>query len=204
MRGAALDAHFRSLAPEMRDAAVTAWLGVARSAGERGELDALAEASDLVGHHASDVDAIRALVATVPIREDDVFVDLGAGSGKVVLLVQLLTGATCIGIELQAKLVAEARLAATRLALPATFVQGDVRAAPLGDGNVFFLYAPFTGAVLEAVLARLRAVASVRPIVVATLGLDLRAPWLVPRPIDAFWLAIYEASPASVCATDAI
>ncbi|MGH7439753.1 MAG: hypothetical protein ACRENE_29025, partial [Polyangiaceae bacterium] len=45
-------------------------------------------------------------------------------------------------------------------------------------------------------LGRLRAVAIRRPIVVAALGVDLdrAASWLVRRPLDAFWLALYDGA----------
>jgi hypothetical protein len=61
---------------------------------------------------------------------------------------------------------------------------------------VFFLYLPFTGAVLRTVLERLHGIARRRDIVVCTLGLDLpKSPWLTPRETDAFWLSIYDGCP---------
>jgi SAM-dependent methyltransferase len=158
----------------------------------------------LVGHHASGVDAILRMLREAPVREGDVLVDLGSGLGKVVLLASLLTGARARGVEIQPELARRSRAAAERLraagALRAEIdiVTGDVRDAPLDDGTVFYLYTPFTGPVLAAVLARLRAVAARRAperIVVCALGLDLdrAGPWLVPRPTDAFWLTIYDS-----------
>lgn len=150
----------------------------------------------LIGYHASGIEPILQIVAEVPITERDVVVDLGAGLGKVVLLVHLLTGAKARGIELQPDLVERAREAAARCAADVRFDHGDARTAHIEDGNVFFLYLPFTGPVLLEVLERLRAVALRRKIVVCTLGLDLdrHAPWLVRRGIESFWLAIYDSA----------
>ena len=131
----------------------------------------------------------------MPVATDDVFVDLGAGLGKVVMLARLLTGATARGIEIQPVLVDRARAAASALGIDASFTEADVRDADLDDGTVFFLYAPFTGPVLADVLERMHAVAKRRSIVVCALGVDLErdARWLAPRPSDAFWLTIYDS-----------
>jgi hypothetical protein len=149
-----------------------------------------------VGYHASGVAAILQMLIEVPVVAGDVLVDLGAGLGKVVLLTRLLTGASVRGVEMQPALVSRAREAADRLGLQdVTVAQGDAREADLAGGTVFYLYAPFTGPVLVEVMDRLRCVATRRAIVVCTLGLDLEreAPWLVRRPLDSFWLAIYDS-----------
>jgi hypothetical protein len=149
-----------------------------------------------IGYHASGVAAILRMLIEVPVVAGDVLVDLGAGLGKVVLLTRLLTGATARGVEVQPALVGRAREAAVRLGLQdVTYAQGDAREADVADGTVFYLYAPFTGPVLVDVMDRLRSVAMRRAIVVCTLGVDLEreAPWLVRRPLDSFWLAIYDS-----------
>jgi len=181
-----------SVAPSERDAVVEGHLDIDGSA------SSAAPGADLVGYHASGVASIVRMSIEVPVTEDDVFVDLGSGLGKVVLLTHLLTGATARGIELQSDLVERARRAAARLDLDVRFVHADVRVvvgAELDDGTVFFLYAPFTGAVLGDVVQRLHTVASRRPIVVCALGVDLErvASWLVRRDVDAFWLTIYDS-----------
>lgn len=135
----------------------------------------------------------------MPVLADDVFVDLGSGRGKVVFVAHLFTGARCRGIEREGSLVRDAARARGRLEregpMDVSFVHSDARDAAIDDGTVFFLYVPFTGAVLKAVLDRLFVVARARAIVVCTLGFDLErdAPWLSRRPLDAFWLAIYDS-----------
>jgi hypothetical protein len=189
-----LVAWLASLSPGLRDAAIEEYLGIAQclpSATPPGE--------HLIGYHPSGVAAIVRALVEARVTRDDVFVDLGSGLGKVVLLARLLTGATARGVELQAALVDQARRSAARLGVDARFCVGDAREACLDDGTIFFLYAPFTGPALSAVLNRLLAVAEQRAIVVCALGVDLdRAPWLARRAVDSFWLAVYDSRVAGV------
>ena len=173
--------------PHRRDEAIERRLGIGTP------VSSAAPGSDLVGYHASGVASIVRLFLEVPLGPDDVLVDLGSGLGKVVLLAALLTPARARGIELQPELAERARASARELGTSVELVSGDVRDAPLDDGTVFYLYAPFTGPVLETVIERLHAIAARRSIVVAALGIDLRASWLVPRELDAFWLSIYDS-----------
>jgi SAM-dependent methyltransferase len=178
-----------SLPPGARDAALEEHLGIGAH-----DLSTAPPGKNLIGYHPSGVAPIVQALLEVPVRPDDVFIDLGSGLGKVVLLAAILTGATARGIELQPLLVQRAHEAATRLGVSARFDVGDARDAPLDDGTVFFLYAPFTRDVLRPVLSRLREVAVRREIVVCALGVDLEpAPWLARRDLDSFWLAIYDS-----------
>lgn len=190
-RGSELLAWIASLPAEQRERAVDEQLGISQTTPPSTPLG-----EHLVGYHASGIEAILEVVTEVPIGAHDVVVDVGAGLGRVALLVHLLTGATVRGIELQPELVARARAAATSCgANGVRFEQGDARSVDLDGGSVYFMYLPFTGPALVAVLERLRAIAEHREIVVCTLGLDLdrHAPWLVRRPLDSFWLAIYDS-----------
>jgi hypothetical protein len=182
-----------TLPPGERDRAVEERLGIHGPAP-----DSTPPGEHLIGHHPSGVAQIVRMLIEVPVVPADVVIDLGAGLGKFVLLARLLTGATVRGIELQQSLVERARRASTRLGIDVEVVREDARAAHIDDGTVFFLYAPFTGPVLDAVALRLRAVARTRAIVVAALGVDLKraAPWLVPRQMDSFWLDIYDSDEA--------
>jgi SAM-dependent methyltransferase len=188
MERTALLAWLASLPDEERDREVEARLGI-------GSADPTPPGEHLIGHHPSGVDAIRDVVDLVPITERDVVIDLGSGLGKVALLIKILSGATVRGIEIQPALVARAEASAARLGVDVAFEVGDVREARLDDGNVFFAYLPFIGPALAQVVARLEAVARQGPIVVVTLGCDLDriAPWLRRRPLESFWLAVYDS-----------
>lgn len=122
-------------------------------------------------------------IQRVPLGARDVVVDLGSGLGHVTLLTALCTPARCVGIELQAGHVAMAERCAQALGLRnAQFIAEDVRDAQLSDGTVFYLYTPFTGAMLSGVLERLGRVAQMHSIRICTLGPCTAAvanqPWL--------------------------
>ena len=188
---AELLAWLASFPPRDRDAAIEARLGIVAPSAGAGTRPL---GDHLVGYHPSGIAPIVRALAEVPVGPDDVFVDLGSGLGKVVILAALLTGAAARGIELQPGLVAHARRAAARAGACVRFDVGDAREADLGDGSVFFLYLPFTGPALSAVLERLHDVAKRKTIVVCALGVDLdRERWLARRAIDAFWLSVYDS-----------
>lgn len=161
----------------------------------------------LIGYFPSSVPAIVEAIDLVPIRASNVVIDLGAGLGKVCFLVHLATGARCVGVELQPDLVAAARAASERLGVrddDVSFVEGDVREvdeALLREGDVFYMFTPFRGPALDAVLCRLERIAATKRITVAALGFDIERPsggvhrptgWLARRPTRS-WLAIYDA-----------
>jgi SAM-dependent methyltransferase len=140
------------------------------------------------------VDEILAMVLEAPIRSDDEFVDLGSGLGRVVILAHLLSGARALGVEIQEPLAIGARARGLALNLPAvSFVHASAADVAL-DGSVFFLYAPFNGETLTAVLRRIEEVARRRAIVVCALGLEFRdVTWLRPRTISNVSLALYDS-----------
>jgi len=191
MRGAELLAWLASVPRERRERAVDDLLGIDGPPPSASQ----PPGEHLLGYHASGVDPIVQAFTEAAVTKDDVVVDLGSGLGRVVMLAHLLTGAMARGVELQPALVDRARDAAQRLGIDVSFSCADARHADLGDGTVFFFYAPFTGPVLADVLRRLHAVAERRAIVVCALAIDLHrdAPWLVARPLDAFWLTIYDS-----------
>ncbi len=141
---------------------------------------------DMVYYQPTPARHIIELISTCAFSESDVLVDLGSGLGHVPLLVSILTGIETIGIELNPSYLASARSCAQSLRLHrTTFVHSDARTADLTRGTVFYLYTPFTGAMLQAVVARLREEAFRRPIRIATLGPCTpelaRASWLTPQ-----------------------
>lgn len=142
------------------------------------------------------VDEVLAAVCELPIRRDDDFVDLGSGVGRVVFLVHLLSGARGLGIEIQAPLVGLAISRCNDLeTAEVSFTCGDARAVEL-DGSVFFLYAPFNGPMLEAVLGRLERVAQRRPIRICAVGIELgHIPWLSTRRSSLPTLSFHESHP---------
>ena len=150
------------------------------------------------------IDDVLAVVEAIAARQPDratVFVDLGSGLGRVVLLVHLLAGIRTRGIEIQTSLVARARAIASALSLEVELEHADVSAIDLastaGDDTIYFLYAPFNGELLARVLAQLESVARRRAITVCTVGLPLEVPWLRARAPGApsSQLALYDSEP---------
>ncbi len=123
------------------------------------------------------------LIRRVALTERDVLTDLGSGLGHVSLLASICSKARCVGIELEPAYIHCARQSAEGLNLTnVTFVQEDARTADLSAGTVFYLYTPFSGSILRAVLDTLRHEASKRPIRVCTYGpcspTVAEEPWL--------------------------
>ena len=160
----------------------------------------------MVGYHPTGVATIARMALELSLRPGDVFIDIGSGLGKVVLLAHLLTGAEARGVEIQSDLVMKARAAAERRRVPVRFTRGDARVVNLDDGTIFFMYAPFNGPIMDAVLGRLRAESMRRAITVVTVSLDLarESAWLTPRaePKNAGQarLAIYDSDVPGVSA----
>lgn len=129
---------------------------------------------------------------------DDVFIDVGAGLGRTAVLAHLLTGAGCVGLEIQPGLVRAARGRAAWLNLHRVrFVEGD--AAELIRymvvGTVFFLYCPFSDARLRRVLDHLEEIARTREIRVCCVSMPaLDRAWLTPVPAASVDVAVYRST----------
>jgi hypothetical protein len=140
-------------------------------------------ATEMVFYQPTPARHIFELIVRTELSEHDVLVDLGSGLGHVPLLAAICTRAHCVGIEWQAAYVDCAQRCAKALNLAnVTFARQDARAADLSTGTVFYLYTPFTGAMLADVLALLRREAAAREIRIVTLGpctaTFAREPWL--------------------------
>lgn len=144
------------------------------------------------------VTSIWAAIQQANVTSADVFVDVGAGLGRTAFLVHLLTGAGCIGVEIQPSLVKAATGRATWLNLSRTrFIQGNaVDMIPfIPIGTVFFLYCPFSGVYLQRFLDGLESIARTRQIRVCCVGMPaLKRPWLTRLPSTSVELDIYQST----------
>jgi hypothetical protein len=96
------------------------------------------------------------LLRQAELTGQDVFYDIGSGLGQVPILVSLLSGARASGVEFEPAYCAYAQACAAALNLPqVSFMAGDARQAAYAEGTVFFMYTPFEGAMLQAVLDKL-------------------------------------------------
>jgi hypothetical protein len=111
------------------------------------------------------------LIGRMALTERDVLIDIGSGLGHVALLAAICTSARSVGIELEPAHIDCARRSAQGLNLNnVTFLQKDARTADLSAGTVFYLYTPFKGTILRAVLDLLRREAAGRQIRICTFG----------------------------------
>jgi hypothetical protein len=187
LRGEALRDALLAVAPTERDAWVDNLIGIAPQPPD-GALPAGA-----VPYLPCGVDEVLAILRDVPLGGEDVFVDLGAGLGRVVMLVHLLSGARTVGIEIQPHLVEAARATSAARGIDVSFELGNVIEVEL-DGSVFFLYAPFNGALLARVIEKLRRLAQRRAFVVCAVDLELDVDWLVPRASSHRAVALYDTA----------
>lgn len=143
------------------------------------------------------------LIDHIDFTPTDVFYDLGAGMGQVVMLVHLLTGVKAKGVEIEPAFCAFAQQQAQALGLDGvTFINRDARLADYQDGTLFFMFTPFRGQLLQTVLARLHHEAQQRIIRLCTFGSCsprvAEQPWLRPLTPDArheYKLVIFESLP---------
>lgn len=146
--------------------------------------DQLAETlPEMIPYQPTPARVVLEIVKRTDLRPHDVFVDVGSGLGVVPTLVSLLSGATSIGIEVQVSYCRHAEERVQRLGLSnVRFVCQDARDADLSVGTVFYMYAPFKGAMLRRVLERLQAEGRRRRFRLCVYGPlmaeALRQPWL--------------------------
>ncbi len=172
---------FRAALLEVAKTERDAWLDVALGLAEP-PADSAELPRGCVPYLPCGVDALLQTVGAADVTAEDVFVDIGAGAGRAADAVQLLTGATAIGLEIQPELVRAARELGARLGLSRmTTVECDARtpAGSITSGSVFFLYCPFSGEHLTPLLAALEHVARTRPLRIVCVDVELPArPWL--------------------------
>lgn len=114
---------------------------------------------------------VPGIMEKVEFTEQDVFFDLGSGLGQVVMLVNLLAGVSCVGVEIEPAFVDYARERVGELGLSRVeFIEVDARQADYSTGTVFFMYTPFVGTLMAEVLGLLRQQALLRRIRVITYG----------------------------------
>lgn len=144
---------------------------------------------------------ILELVEKAPLTEKAIFYDVGSGLGQVPSLVHLLTRATAKGIEFEPAYCDYARACATDLNLSAVeFINADARTVDYRDGTVFFMYTPFVGGILQAVLEKLHRETRSKGIWVCTYGpctpTVAQQSWLecVENEADLYQLGVFRST----------
>jgi len=139
------------------------------------------------------------LLHLVRLSAADTLIDLGSGLGHVQLLTAICTDARSMGIEREEVYVASAHRCAQELNIErARFLAQEVRDADLSAGTVFYLYTPFTGFVLAAVVDRLRRESRARSVRICTFGpctgTLAQERWLQPEgPADPERITVFHS-----------
>lgn len=123
---------------------------------------------DYQGLPVKDLDII---ISKLNINKEDVFYDLGSGYGFVLIHFAQNTQAKGIGIEIVPDRVVESNKHKDRLKLENVyFKQGNVLDYDFSDGNIFFMFNPFTFETLKKVNRELKKISKQKFIKVVTVG----------------------------------
>lgn len=113
-------------------------------------------------YQATRIRPLMKLVGELGLPKNGVFVDIGCGKGRVLLIAAQLGFKRVVGIEFCARLCQVARknadifTAKVPASSPIEVIESDVTNVDFkGDENIFFLYNPFDAAVLEQALANI-------------------------------------------------
>ncbi len=115
--------------------------------------------------------AIKDLVKNLDLDNQSTLYDLGCGYGRFVLYSAIVTDAKCKGIEIMPDRAELAQQAQAKLELEnAEFIEGNVLEQDYSDGDVFYMYLPFSLSTFRQVLDQLRTIAEAKPIRIAARG----------------------------------
>jgi len=118
-------------------------------------------APDRVNYEAASWRDVRRVLRPSEVRRNDVFLDLGSGKGRIVLMAARYPFSRVIGVELSESLTAIARrnVATCRLRLRCRnieLVTADVLGYRIPDDVSFvYMFNPFRGAIFETVITQL-------------------------------------------------
>jgi hypothetical protein len=119
----------------------------------------------------TDYNRIRAFMRLINPTTGDVIYDLGCGYGKVVFYGALVSEALFKGIELIPERVNECEKLKNILGLTnVSFISSDVNKVSLNDGNIFYLFNPFSNNTLREAAAKLRKIALKKKIKIVSYG----------------------------------
>ncbi|MFA7662426.1 MAG: hypothetical protein WCX88_00735 [Patescibacteria group bacterium] len=114
---------------------------------------------------------IKDFLHELKLESSDIIYDLGSGFGRVPIYTALTTEARCKGIELIPERMAESNSVKNKLGIEnLEFINGNVTEQDYSDGNVFFLFSPFSQKTMEIVGKKLKQIAENKKITVVSLG----------------------------------
>lgn len=169
-----------SVEPSRRDDWVDQWFGLSEIPPDGSDLP-----RGCVPYLPCAVDKLSLVIERARVCADDLFVDVGSGVGRAMMVVHLLTGAATVGFEIQAALAREATRVARALQLERVqTLHGDAEQliARVAHASVFFFYCPFGGDRLLRVLHAIEPLAQNRPLRLCFVDMPApELPWLMPE-----------------------
>jgi SAM-dependent methyltransferase len=114
---------------------------------------------DEFSYGAMDYAGIKKVIAFLQLSEDDIFVDIGCGKGRIILYAAIQKIKKVIGIEYEKNLVDIARknvASCKALKTEIEVIQADAATFSITEGTVFFLNNPFGHKTLLKVLDNIR------------------------------------------------
>jgi SAM-dependent methyltransferase len=127
------------------------------------------DTTDRVSYEAAGWGELRRILRPTEVSRDDVFLDLGSGKGRMILLAARYRFRRVIGVEIAEPLIAVARRNVARCRLrprcgEIELVNTDVLDYRIPDDvSVVYMFNPFGGAVFDAAVAQLIASVDRRP-----------------------------------------
>ena len=118
------------------------------------------------GYQPSPAEVCKELLSTLPVEHGDfIFVDIGAGKGRVLLAASYFPFKRLLGVEFARELVDIARENMKRAGCVADVVHADARDYPYPDDNLLvYMFNPFNPEILRPVLFTLSRVAERREV----------------------------------------
>lgn len=114
---------------------------------------------DMVAYGPTPYRGLKNLIDYLGLNQNDIFVDLGSGKGRVVFFVAIQRLKKVIGIEYDKKLVDIANENLKNLRLnntPIEIIHTDAANFKIKDATVFFMFNPFGHKTIEKVIANIK------------------------------------------------
>ncbi|MHB9134420.1 MAG: SAM-dependent methyltransferase [Armatimonadota bacterium] len=145
----------------------------------------MSQNKDSVHYEPTDYDLIPPLLDYLELQPDDVFVDLGCGKGRVLVVAARYPIRKVIGLELVPEIAEAARENMQRLTTqaPVEILQGDAVDFDPREGTVFYFYHPFGERTLTTVLNNMRQSIERNP---RTIRIVYNSPPLAGIPVNNY------------------
>ncbi|MBI4218374.1 MAG: hypothetical protein HY610_04580 [Elusimicrobia bacterium] len=123
-----------------------------------------------IGYEPIPYDLLLQLFQNIHLESGEVVYDLGFGYGRFLIYAGLVTEPKLKGVEIVTERVEHVRQAAQRLNIPMDLLSGNVLDRDLSDGDLFFMYNPFSVTTRVKVLEKLRWLSKEKKIRIVAMG----------------------------------